>query len=505
MRFAGLLLVFWILVLVLPVSGDEVSLSTPQKDYYFPAGEEAAIPLTIVSTYDHDITGTLKKILIPMGTPGSGTSDASVQTRDFSAFTEERTVSIPAGRSDIPGDYVLTILFSYPEEGGRMSALGDIRIHFVTSIENAPVNKEPVTSTDTIDPTAGTSSEGSSSQEEAPAENEREPDPSAELQNSQMAQDTSSLQKQLAQESNESGDLKDELLRYIRGDPLVYSLDRSLAGAGFTLNTTSIIPVSNQSGRFVLRYSSGPANADIAGVLQDTRVLFAEESSTAPVPLPGLLLNNTSFQEYTRRVAENEFVRSGTRINVTPVMERVNLTYSNANNRILRMNANIENGTVVSFDGESPENPLAEAVPALAFASVILISAGIWYLIRTYRRDVPVPVVPLQEKEPGKTSREIAGIVLDEAEKDAARGAWPEAYRKTGRAIRIMLLHENPCGDALTIIEVEHILGAFTGDRGKIRGVLERCQMVGYAKDSPHPDEFTDIICFARTLLDTDI
>ncbi|MDD1693578.1 MAG: hypothetical protein LUQ71_02520 [Methanoregula sp.] len=493
MKSAGLLSVLVILLLLLPVSAAEVSLSTPQRDYYVLTGGEAVIPLTIVSTYDHDITGTLKTVMVPAG---SRSRDTSVQDRSFSAFTETRTVSLPVGRSDTPADFLLTVLFSYPEEDGRTSTLGGITIHFVTSTDNVPAEQDPVTSTDTTDPATGTSPEGSTSREK-PQENS----PAEKLQNSQQAQDMPALKNQMAKESNQSGDTKDELLRSIRADPLVMSLDRSLSGAGFSLNNTDIIPVTNRSGNFILTYSSGPKNAVITGVIRETRVLFAEESSDVTIPLPDLLPENATYNEYGSRVAEKGFLKSRTRINVTPGAETVNLTYANAKNRIIRMNAQLENGTVVAIIGESPEDPFASVVPVIAAISVILIIAGIWYLARTHRNDIPASVIPVLEMGPGKTFREITLGLLDEAELDAARGSWPEAYRKTGRALRIFLSHEISSGDELTSGELEPLIGSFTGDAGQVRFVLDRCRTVGFAKDTPEPGELFDMIRSVRALL----
>jgi hypothetical protein len=96
------------------------------------------------------------------------------------------------------------------------------------------------------------------------------------------------------------------------------------------------------------------------------------------------------------------------------------------------------------------------------------------------------------------TPREIALHLLDEAERDAARGIWPEAYRKTGRAIRIVLSHEIGCGDELTSGELEQLIGHSAGDREKIRGILDRCRMVGFAKDLPGPCEFREMIGYSR-------
>jgi len=497
MKFFAAILILIIVSCIPPAIAGEVILSTPQSEYYFTAGDEAVIPLSLVSTYDRDVTGTLALVMVPAAA-GSNPS-ASRQTRQFSAFTEKRTVSIPVGRSDIPADYLLTVTFSYNEGSGRTSVLGGIGVHFLTSMENAPENRIALTGADITDPAAGTSSQGSSPTEKQEGTGHEEA-----LQISQMAQDTSALRDQMAEESNQSADTEDELLQYIRADPLVMSLDRTLSGAGYFLNKTGITPVSNRSGSFVLTYSSGPDDAVISGVLHETRVLFAEESSRAPVPLPGLLLNNTTYQEYGSRYTENGFTRSQTRINVTPGTETVNLTYAGSAGRILHMNAQIEKGTVVAMEGDSPEDPLAPFMPVIVLVTVILISAGIWYLATTHTGDPPVPGSRVQEPELQESPRQVAGHLLDEAERDAAAGLYRDAYRKTGRAIRIVLSFEIWCGDELTNREVEHLLSSCPGDTGEIRQVLDRCQAVGFAKGIPEPGECTEMIRFVRERFTTE-
>ena len=96
------------------VAASEVALSTSGHEYFFLAGNEASIPITLGSMTGRDIPGTLKLVMVPVnpGIPGPG--DASVRIREMSAFTEARTVSIPLGRSDIPADYLLSVSFGYP-------------------------------------------------------------------------------------------------------------------------------------------------------------------------------------------------------------------------------------------------------------------------------------------------------------------------------------------------------------------------------------------------------
>lgn len=496
---ALVVILFLIVVFGIPiVSAGTITLSTPQSDYYVQTGEEAVIPLTIVSTYDHDVTGTLNLVTIPenSGNTGPGARNTSVQTRAFSAFTDQRTVSLAAGKSDVPADYLLKVSFSYQDAGERSSTLGGIGIHFVTSLENTQKNQVSLVSTDTATPATGTSSSGS-----APPNNPGAQSMSAKLQNNQMPQDTSALRNQVAGETNQSGTEKDELLGYIEADPIMASLNRSLAGAGFVREKTDITPVSNRSGSFLLTYSSGTKSAVIRGSVNETHIPFAEESSWDLIPLPDALLDNTSYREYGSRVAEKGFMPNQTRINVTPDRQTVDLTYSDSQNRILKVNAEVQNGTVTAFEGDSPDNPLAVAGPVIALTSVLLLSAGIWYLARFRQKDMPVTAETAHEPELTVSPGEIARHLLGEAESDAARGNYPEAYRKTGRALRIFLSHEISNGDELTSRELERLIGASTGNTEKIRGILDRCLSVGFAKDTPKPGEFQDMIEYCRILL----
>ena len=506
MKFVAIL--FFIVFFSIPVvSAAHVSLSTPQSEYYILTGEEAVIPLTIVSTYNHDVTGTLKQTMIPVnsGNAGSGSRGASIQTRAFSAFTETRTVSLSAGKSDAPADYLLTIAFSYDDDGGRTSTLGGIGVHFVTSREDTPANQEALVSTDMAITGTGTSSAGFASAGPAPTGNPQRENPGAALQNNQMPQDASALKNQLANESNQSenersGDEENELLGYILADPLMASMNRSLTGAGFAPGKTDVIPVSNSSGSFVMTYSSGTKNVGITGEVLGTHVLFAEESSDVPISLPEALLSNTTYQEYGTRIAEKGFVRTQTRINMTPDQETVDLTYSDSQHRILHVKAAIVNGTITSVEGDTPDDLPAYAISAIALICVLLISGGIWYLARFRPRDLPLTSDRVPEPEPIKNPRDIALHLLDEAELDASRGNYPESYRKTGRAIRIVLSHEISHGEELTSGELERLLGSYPGNTGKIRGLLDRCRTVGFAKGTPDPGEFQDMINFTRTL-----
>ena len=282
MKYFAAILILILIPGIPAASAGEVTLSTPQGSYYFPAGGEGAIPLTLASTYGQDITGNLQQSMTRLDPGTNGSHDTIVRSRAFSAFTEERTVALPVGRSDVPADYLLTIVFRYNEDGARTATLGGIRVHFVTSMEGTQDGGGTLTGSDTADPVAGTPPAGA-----APARNPPAQSPAAALQNTQMMQDTSALRNQMAEESNRSELEGNELLGFVMADPLVVARARSLAGAGFALNDTGVTPASSRSGSFVLTYASGPKTAAIRGAVREARVLFAEESSDVPVPLPG--------------------------------------------------------------------------------------------------------------------------------------------------------------------------------------------------------------------------
>ena len=191
-----------------------VNLSTPQGVYYVIAGNEAVIPVTIVSTYNHDVTGTLSQAMIPENSGNGEPGNESIKVRAFSAFTDERTVSLAVGESDVPADYLLTVTFAYDENGKRSATLPGIVIHFVTSPVPASANQVSLASTDAADTVAVSSSSGS-----APAGNPQAPGPAAALVNSQMPQDTRAFRDEMARKINQSEMEQDELLGTSRQTP----------------------------------------------------------------------------------------------------------------------------------------------------------------------------------------------------------------------------------------------------------------------------------------------
>jgi hypothetical protein len=490
------LILFFSLALVFCVPGawaDQVNLSTPQAEYFFPVGNEAAIPVTIASTYDHDITGTLSLSMAPEYAGTAATQNESTRERAFSAFTDSRTVSLPIGESDVPADYLLSVSFMYNENGERSATLPGITIHFVTKPEAPPAGETSLFSTDS----ATVSSGSSSSSGQSPATNPGSSDTLAALVNNQVPQDTRALQAEIQDELNRSGQEQEELMGYIAADPVVSSLNQSLVSAGFTPGQAEVFPASNRSGSFSLSYVSGKKSAVISGLVNDSRVRFAQEFSHDPVPLPDPLRGNASYQDYQNQATMAGFTRNQTTINATPDNENVDIALAGPGNRILHATATIRNGTVTAFAGDSPDDPLAIAGPAIALAVVILLCAGIWYFARFHEIDH----AGQEDPAPPELPRDVAWRLLEKAESEAAQNRYPEAYRTTSRALRIYLAGTRGNGKELTSHELWQIIPADAEDTVKIRWVLERGEAVGFAKDIPDPGEFREMVHSSRRVI----
>jgi len=226
-------------------------------------------------------------------------------------------------------------------------------------------------------------------------------------------------------------------------------------------------------------------------------VPFAVETSQDPVPLPDPLTGNASYTEYTRTVAAAGFSLNRTTINATRDREEIDLAFAGPDNRIIHATAVLRNGTVTAFTGDCPGTLPAFAGPALALAVVILLSAGIWYFAR-FREKLPPPSVTPTSKE---TREDAAWRLLAEAEAEARRDRYPEAYRRTGRALRICLSCTIGDRKELTKGELERLIATVPGEAETIRRVLERCEAVGFAKDAPDPAEFQELARCTRQIL----
>ncbi len=56
----GIFFLLLVCLLVSPCCAGQVTILTEQKDYYFFAGNDVALPLILNNSYGHDVTGVLE-------------------------------------------------------------------------------------------------------------------------------------------------------------------------------------------------------------------------------------------------------------------------------------------------------------------------------------------------------------------------------------------------------------------------------------------------------------
>jgi hypothetical protein len=492
---AGLFIIVVIFLGIPSVAADGVNLSIPQDIYYFPVGMQAALPISIESTYSYDVTGTLSVTTVQ---ENEASENESIRSQALSAFTDERTVMINMGESDVPADYRVAVIFTYGNGGQHSVTLPRLTVRYVTNPQTPAPDQIPLFGTDTLPSSSGSTPFGNSPLGQGSSNRPIVPNnPDAAIINAQIPQDSQAFKSEIERKLQQSAANQEELMGYIGADPLVGALNSSLTGAGFKPGPVNLNPASNQSGRFSLTYLSGKSAATISGIINNTHIPYAEESSHEPVPLPDALTANATFQEYVNGIASDGHLRNQTLINLTPDLETVTLVYADPDNHQVRAVALIRNGTVSAFTGDRPDETMAILGTVSAVVVVILLSAGIWHFAR--KRD-PVPSRPVEQVRL-LSPKEVALHLITEAEQDAARNQYPEAYRKTGRALRIFLSHTIGDGTELTTGELEMLIAAFVEEREKTRRVLDRCTAVGFAKDTPDAGEFQEIIGYCREVL----
>jgi hypothetical protein len=493
MKTQGVILFLLACLVVSPCWAGQVTLLSGQKDYYFLSGEEAALPLTLNNTYDHDIKGTLR--FITLAEQPGGNATRALQERTFTLFTGERSYLLPAGRSGEPAVLHCDIVFLYNENGGRKAALEDIVVHFVKSPEEIVVNQSPQESTDAPDTAAESEGTLSVSGSSPPSS-----DPLRRLQNNQMQPDLQSLQQQIRQEDAASLLLRKEFLSLLMQDPTISAINRSLTTNGFRLVDPGVSPLTNVSGNFSLAYDKSGQAGVVHGSADEGVLLFADESGGAAIPIPDLLNANERFRSAESDLVQGGFARTTSWMYYTPGEVVVNLTYGDAKNRTLHLDAVIVNGTVTAIERGSFSEPLPLLLTVLSIGLIALLFGGIIFLGRRVRPS-PLPVAEKPVPEERRNGyRETAETMRAETEEMAAGGCYPAAYARAGQALRLVLSHRMSDGRELTNEEAVRLLSGETGNE-QITTTLERFSMVAFAKDTPDPAEFAGMLKCSRDLL----
>lgn len=508
----GRVIAFFLLaaVLVTVVSAADITLSTDQMDYYFVLGQTAEIPVAISNSYGHAVTGMLQSTTTESSTQyGVQMSSTNSRSQDYTAVEGDSVLTVSAGTADSEKTLKIQLSFAYTDSTPLTATLGEITVHFVKDSSQVQKTKEQVTSTTSAGQSGSSSSSSSSMSTSFQYVQQIQQQSSSsssgqDLQNNQMAQDTSALKQQLEQEQARSEQRQAEFLRLLNADPTYGGVNATLTNSSYPLGKLEPNPVSNDTGTFTAEFSGSGGSVAVSGSMTNGVVQEIVENTSAQIDLPEALTKNQTYESVVEVLKSENFRYAQTRIITTPSGSTLNLTYQNPDGRAAWINATIQgdNLTSLSFEKEKIDFPF---VPIILGGILIAILAAVGYLVyRKYRNRPrktkpgnPELHTPLQPRD----FRKDALALLDNAERAFSAGLDREAYGDMGYALRLFISHRFGSGKELTNREVEDLMISTRNDIPGASGILDRCSLVEFAKDESDPEEFRRYMAFLRRII----
>ena len=127
------------------IYAQDIVFLTEQSEYYFKIGENAIIPIKINNTYGIPISGILQYIITQeINQANVQFSSSNTETNNLVINEKEnQTIYLDLGTSDTPSNLILNLNFNYNENGENIVSIGPIMIHFVAddSQKNNQQNK----------------------------------------------------------------------------------------------------------------------------------------------------------------------------------------------------------------------------------------------------------------------------------------------------------------------------------------------------------------------------
>ncbi len=504
-----------ILLLSCPVLAENVILKTDRDHYTFRTGEEARIPFIVESSFPGTNVGELIYMLTRTGSQGGFTfTQSSSQSQSFPISPGRSQNAITLG-SEEPADFEVTLSLQYRDDGTDISAdLPPFRVHFISGEpeeSNQSSGNNPLSSTSREVRSASSapvqnpftdmeermnaiqqqnqqliqqafSSPGMPSG--AGGNRPHSPDPRQALQNNQMTTPSSTLQKQLAEETDRRAEEERDFKEQISRDPLLNQVNADLNKAGYQQREASVQRDGEEEGTLTAGFADEDGNQVHlqADIRNGTTAEVTTRSDTA-VPLPTALSSSEEYQNRTRELEDAGFTRSqGTRID-TPSETRVEEVFHNEQGRNATVTSLIRNGTVTAVTVQrEEETPLAwySGLALLLILACLCAWAGYRYH-KIWRRITDD--TPESGGESAVDFREETELLLARAGQSCSEGRIKDAYAQAGQALRYYLSHQLGCGEARTSEEIITLAEKKGVDTREIESILESCILVEFARN----------------------
>jgi len=490
--------------LVLPAAAAEITFSADSSEYYFPLGATATVPVTVTSTFDHDIEGTIQFTTTEQ-LQNSGTVMYSTKNRVYSDTVSPGTtqIGLDAGTSTVEKSLKVQIVYDYTDTAPIQVTMPEIVIHFVSQVPQQSGQQNPVTSTSG----SGTGNVPSGSSVQIVQQSVSVQQQAGRDGTVQQAENTKALKEQLQREAQKAEQDKSLFEEALGRDPLLASVNETLAADGFTRQSLSSNPTSGNSGSFTMEYRNAAGESvAIGGSMENGAVPSVKEQSKAPVNVTAPLASNVTYQAMVQQLQDKGYQRNSTALELSTSGAMINLTFQDPQGKQAFINATTSNGNVTQLSLEKEKEAPFDYLPILAgivIGVVALVAAGVLY---RKLRNRPLPARPPAASgdlyEEPFDHRKAARELLAQAESAYRKGHSADACGLAGQALRLCLSCENGVRRELTNAELLALLQSKGRDTRNIEDVLSQCADVEFARGLADEQEFSRIVAYVRDVID---
>jgi hypothetical protein len=517
-RFAGIFLIFIAAIMLPSVLAAGITITSNQTDYYYVFGQIATIALPVSNTYPDSINGTLRYTTITQLQNTGNILDItknSVYPKTFPVGNS--TLYLNAGTSNVSQSIKIQVAFQYMQSTPILVTLKDLNIHFGPNLSlYQDQQSSPATSTSGAGLPGGlgnNSVQFSNNTVQAQQQvgmdlaTSYSPSSPSSSQNNQLFQDTSSLKAQIDQATAQKGKFQNNFNKNLDADPLVRQVNAILAVDGFYRQSEDTNPTDDYNGTFTLIYRNiTDEQVNLQGFMSGGVVPFVGEQSFTAVNVTLPLNTNATYLSFSHELAERDFQRNQTFMNLTLTSATVNVTYLSGRGNPAYLNARVDNGTVTLVSLDMADSTINYLLFGMLSVVLILLALGAWRIYRhqkTQKKGLTQATNPLRPAPELYDYRKDALNLLGDAEKSFTSQNYKNAYSLVSRAIRIFLSYEQGVRRELTNTELEHILPAadHATSYADIMAFMEQCTDVEFAKGLPDAGEFSAMIRHIRAFV----
>jgi hypothetical protein len=303
---------FVLLLLVPAVYAKDITMSVNQTDYYFKTGEEAAVPLKIVNSYDTTINGQLSyTVTQEISQQGFQYSSSNTQSTSFPVEKGEHTVNLGFGTSNSPMTLKVALTFSYDENEPREVTLPEIILHFVSqeSEKNNTQNNVQSSSQQAGQQQSSQQNQNMQQMIDQMFDDQQPQNPQDRLQNSQLGQDSSALKQQMEKQLQEQQQMKQEFQQQLARNNDFQKAHEELLQQGYNVTGASLNPTANDTGMFEINYQKeNGEKATLKGEMQDGELKNVQKWTAEDEQRMLDLLNQSgTFQKYQKKLEDQRY------------------------------------------------------------------------------------------------------------------------------------------------------------------------------------------------------